>query len=99
MYQDGDIPISPSEWQIWKNMPTTRAVFDALSEERSVLVQKLAFGDTLDKPGLEIKETAKTVGEIAGLTIILEDLELVIQQQYNLAQQRKLEKEMEEEEG
>jgi hypothetical protein len=97
MYTEKDIPVGPGEWQIWRHLPTTEAIFDALMEERSVIVQRLALGETLDRPGSEIKETAIAVGTVQGLTIILDDLELVLQQQWQEAEQRKLDAELEEE--
>ena len=95
MYSEKEIQISPAEWQMWRNMPTTVAVMDALMNERSVLVQRLALGDTLEKAGSEIKETAIAVGTIQGLTIVLDDFELTLQQQWQDAAERKKE-EMEE---
>jgi hypothetical protein len=89
MYSDKEIQISPAEWQIWRNMPTTIAIFNALMDERSIIVQQLAFGETLEKVGSEVKETALAVGTVQGLTIILEDIELTINEQYREAEERK----------
>lgn len=95
MLSDKEIRISLSEWQMWKNLPTTQAVFEALSNERSMWVQALAFGDTLQSPGNEMKETAKAVGVVAGLSVLLDDLEVAIATQIAEAEERR--KEMEEE--
>jgi len=89
MYSDKEIQISPAEWQIWRNMPTTIAIFNALMDERSIIVQRLAFGETLEKAGSEVRETALAVGTVQGLTIILEDIELTINEQYREAEERK----------
>lgn len=81
---------------MWKAHPTTVEVFQALSEERSLWVQLLAFGETLTPDG-SIMETAKAVGTIAGLTILLEDFELNLQQQWQEAAERKKQEEEESE--
>jgi hypothetical protein len=96
MLNEKEIQVSLSEWHIWKQHPTTVAVFEFLEAERSAQVQKLAFGGTLQRPGLEIKETAETVGIIAGLSALLEDFEVEILQQMEDAQTRKTEEEKEE---
>lgn len=57
------------------------------------------MGETLQAPaGKEIIETAVASGIIQGLTIILEDLEYVLQRQYEdaLEEKRKAEEEGEE---
>lgn len=81
---------------MWKAHPTTLAVFQALSDERSEWVQRLVLGDTLDNPAAAIIETAKHVGIIQGLTIFMEDLGLYLQQQWAEAQARKKAEESEE---
>lgn len=85
MLTDVEIPVSPAEWQMWKGNPVTQKILEALAAERSEWVQRLAFGETL--PGGMV-ETAKAVGMVGGLTIILEDLELVLQEQWTAAQGR-----------
>jgi hypothetical protein len=89
MLNEREIQVSLSEWQMWRQHPTTVAVFEFLESERSAQVQKLAFGGTLTKPGLEIKETAETVGIIAGLGALLDDFEVELLMQIEEAQARK----------
>lgn len=89
MLNDREIQVSLSEWQMWKQHPTTVKVLEFLEAERSVQVQKLAFGRTLMRPGLEIKETAETVGIIAGLGALLDDFEAELLLQIEEAQARK----------
>jgi hypothetical protein len=84
-----EIQVSLAEWQMWLQHPTTVAVMAFLEAERSAQVQKLAFGGTLQKPGLEIKETAETVGIIAGLGALLDDFEVELLMQIEEAQARK----------
>jgi hypothetical protein len=93
MYTDRELQISPSEWQMWRNMPTTVAIFNILMEERSVLVQRIVLGETLEKAGSEIRDTARVIGTVEGLTIILDDLELALQQQWMEMEERKQEME------
>jgi hypothetical protein len=93
MYTDRELQISPSEWQMWRNMPTTVAIFNILMEERSVLVQRIVLGETLEKAGSEIRDTARVIGTVEGLTIILDDLELVLQQEWMEMEERKQEME------
>jgi len=89
MLFDKEIAMSPAEWQIWKDHPMTARVFDVLAAERSCWVERLAFGDTLQKSGSEIKETAETVGIVKGLTILLEDFEITLRQQWEETQTEK----------
>ena len=89
MLNEKEIQVSLAEWHIWKQHPTTIAVMEFLEAERSAQVQKLAFGGTLIKPGLEIKETAETVGIIAGLGALLDDFEVELLMQIEEAQARK----------
>ena len=89
MLTDREIQVSLSEWQMWKQHPTTVKVLEFLEAERSAQVQKLAFGGTLQRPGLEIKETAETVGIIAGLGALLDDFEVELLLQIEEAQARK----------
>jgi hypothetical protein len=96
MLSDREIQVSLSEWQMWKQHPTTVAVFEFLEAERSAQVQKLAFGGTLQRPGLEIKETAEVVGIIAGLGALLDDFEVELLLQIEEAQARKDEEKEEE---
>jgi hypothetical protein len=98
MYTDRELQISPSEWQMWRNMPTTVAIFNILMEERSVLVQRIVLGETLEKAGSEIRDTARVIGTVEGLTIILDDLELALQQEWMELEERKQEREEEEDE-
>jgi hypothetical protein len=99
MYTDKEIQVSPSEYKLWRNLPTTIAIFDALMDERSVVVQRIVLGDTLERAGSEIRDTARAIGTVEGLTIILEDMELALQQQWADAEQMKMEQEMEGEES
>jgi hypothetical protein len=96
MLTDREIQVSLSEWQMWKQHPTTVKVLEFLEAERSAQVQKLAFGGTLQRPGLEIKETAETVGIIAGLGALLDDFEVELLLQIEEAQARKDEEKEEE---
>lgn len=89
MLNDREIQVSLAEWQMWKQHPTTTKVLEFLEAERSAQVQKLAFGGTLTRPGLEIKETAETVGIIAGLGALLDDFEVELLMQIEEAQARK----------
>lgn len=98
MFTEKEIPIGPAEWQMWLAMPTTQVVMDALAAERSIIVQRLAMGETL-VDGREVKETARAVGIVEGLTIMLEDMELTLLQQWEAAQQKKEEEREEEESG
>jgi hypothetical protein len=98
MYSEKEIQVSPAEWRMWREMPTTVAIFNALMDERSTLVQRIVLGDTLEKVGSEVRDTARMVGTIEGLTIVLDDLELTLMQQWEEAQERKQRK-MEEDEG
>jgi len=91
MLLEKEIDIGPAEWQMWKNHPVTQKVLNALQDERSIIVQELAFGRTLEKPFQEVKETALASGKVQGLTIILEDLELVLQEQWEAAEERRKE--------
>jgi len=91
MYSEKEIQVSPAEWRMWREMPTTVAIFDALMDERSVLVQRIVLGDTLEKAGSEIRDTARVIGTIEGLTIVLDDLELTLTQQWQEAQERQKE--------
>jgi hypothetical protein len=96
MLTEKEIQVSLAEWQMWLKHPTTIAVMEFLEAERSAQVQKLAFGGTLQRPGLEIKETAETVGIIAGLGALLNDFEVELLLQIEEAQARREEKEKEE---
>ena len=96
MLNEKEIQVSLAEWQLWLKHPTTVAVMEFLEAERSAQVQKLAFGGTLQRPGLEVKETAETVGIIAGLGALLEDFEAELLEQIAEAQARKDDKEREE---
>ena len=96
MLTDREIQVSLAEWQLWLKHPTTVAVMEFLEAERSAQVQKLAFGGTLQRPGLEVKETAETVGIIAGLGALLEDFEAELLEQIAEAQARINDKEREE---
>ena len=97
MLNEKEIQVSLAEWQMWLQHPTTIAVMEFLEAERSAQVQKLAFGGTLTKPGLEIKETAETVGIIAGLGALLNDFEAELIDQIEEAQARKNEEKEERE--
>jgi len=97
MLNEKEIQVSLAEWQMWKQHPTTVKVLEFLEAERSAQVQKLAFGGTLARPGLEIKETAETVGIIAGLGALLDDFEVELLMQIEEAQARKDEEKEEEE--
>lgn len=98
MLLNREIPLNAAEWRMWKDHPATRIILDALADERSIWVQRLAFGETLEKAGSEIVETAKAVGVVSGLTVILEDMEIALQQQWLEAQERQQREEEESEE-
>lgn len=93
MLLDREIEIGPAEWSLWKALPITALVFQALSDERSEWVQQIILGDTLDRPGSELKETILAIGRCQGLTIFLEDLEIFLQQQWEAARREKEERE------
>lgn len=61
----------------------------ALEDERSLWVERLAYGDTINNTATAMKETAQAVGVIQGLTSILEGLEATMIMQWEEAQRRK----------
>lgn len=95
MLLDKEIPLSPAEWEMWKKHPITQVVFDVLSDERSMWVEDLVFGRTLETAGSEIKETAIAVGVAKGIGFLLEGIDLYLSAQWEEVARRK--SEMEEE--
>jgi hypothetical protein len=90
---DKEIQISPAEWQMWSEHPVTIKVFETLAQIRDQWSESLIFGQTLIKAGCEIKDTANAVGVVRGLTVILDDLEQLLNQQW---EEYKVEREREE---
>jgi hypothetical protein len=91
MQIDSPIEIAPEHWMRWKQDPVTREVFRVLQIELEVWADALLEGRSLDSTNIAAA-TAKMVGAVQGLKVVLFDLELVLQEQW---EEQKREKEEE----
>lgn len=96
MLLEKEIQISPAEFQLWLDHPTTSTILEALMDERGLWSAELCFGNTLRTTNPMV-DTAEATGIVKGLTMILEDLRVYLQNQWEEA--ARLKAEMEEEGG
>jgi len=63
---------SKETFGLWKTLPITKAVIEGLREEKQNLMDMLSTGQTLrGKSGDTAEATARTVGMIEGIDLIL----------------------------
>ena len=73
MYTDSPIDIVPEHWVRWRQDPVTQEVFKVLQMELEMWVDALLEGRTLEQKDVAAA-TAKAVGIVQGLKVILIDL-------------------------
>ena len=93
MLQNSPIQIDPASWRVWKQDRVTQEVFRVLGLEMEAWASQVLEGQTLERTGNEIKDTAGAIGWTQGLKFVLFGLYEELKEQWEEAEKEKLKEE------
>ena len=90
MLQESPIQIDPVSWRSWKNDRVTQEVFRVLALELECWVSQILEGQTMERTGEEIKDTAGAIGQAQALKLMLYGLDEELKYQWEEAERERM---------
>lgn len=87
MLQESPIQIDPASWRSWKRDLVTQEVYRVLGKELEIWVSQILEGQTMERTGDEVKDTAGAIGWVQALKLFLYGLDEELREQWQEAEE------------